>query len=62
MLKTYQTTANNVYPETILPVSGQYVTYPQWTTLPSQMYFIVSTNTSGTDLFAVCRSIKVEKF
>ena len=62
MLKTYQTTANNVYPETILPATGQYVTYPQWTTLPSQMYFIVSTNTAGTDLFAVCRSIKVERF
>lgn len=62
MLKTYQTSTNAVYPETILPATGQYVTYPQWTTLPSQMYFIVSTNTAGTDLFAVCRSIKVERF
>jgi hypothetical protein len=62
MLKTYQTATNAVYPETILPATGQYVTYPQWTTLPSQMYLIVSTNTAGTDLFAVCRAIKVEKY
>jgi hypothetical protein len=62
MLKFYNNSANAVFPETIAPSVGQYITYPQWTTLPSQMYLIVSCSTSGTDLFATSRSIKVERY
>lgn len=62
MLKTYNSAANAIYPESAVPTSAASIFYPQWTLLPSQMYFIVATNSAATDTFGVCRSIKIEKF
>lgn len=62
MLRTYFSAANSIYPESAVPTSAASIIYPQWTSLPSQMYLIVATNSAATDTFGVCRSIKIEKF